>query len=679
MAPNKITVIGNCLSTAVSSVCRAFFPQCEVINLHFEVRDIAGQFEEHAPNSDLILAQIGLDENIYPDGFDALVANFATSNPSRVLRYPRVVFAGFHPDCAYAWRRDGGGSVSSPFGYHSAIAVEAFRRGYNVDETIALFNEEVFDALGYFDYYAPSVHALEDECERAGLPRDIFPRKWLGLPFMYSINHPRMYVAWDLVEHILRRADYELPAIDRERGQHDSFFPGPIWPIYPEIARRLGVAGSYLFMPPTDYRPGAEHELYTLRQFVEKCFEYYRTLNFPAVALSQPTTTRFNQIDSDLFDDAFARSSRGGEPSSTLHPYAIVKNHQMWRRAISEVKCADVDPVVDVPFGITRDTRIATAGSCFAQHIAKALERSGYSYFVTEQAPVEMSPDLAQARNYGVFSARYGNLYTARQLLQLIRRAYGEFAPLDSIWRRNDGRLIDPFRPQVEPDGFATEDELLSSREQHFGAVRRLVEEAEVFVFTLGLTEAWRRRSDGAVFPLAPGTAGGEFDIERYEFVNFRSPEVIGDMVSAITEMRRRNPGLRFILTVSPVPLIATAEMKRHVLTSTTYSKSVLRVAAEELSRTLGDVAYFPSFEIITGNFNRGAYYAENLRDVRIEGVEHVMRLFFNHFAVENWQADAAMPSGGSEAWTRDRVEAQIQSLYSVVCDEEAIERMAGI
>ena len=61
------------------------------------------------------------------------------------------------------------------------------------------------------------------------------------------------------------------------------------------------------------------------------------------------------------------------------------------------------------------------------------------------------------------------------------------------------------------------------------------------------------------------------------------------------------------ILTVSPVPLVATAAGK-HVLVATTYSKSVLRVACEEVCQKAADVMYFPSYEIITGNYNRGSY-----------------------------------------------------------------------
>ena len=39
-----------------------------------------------------------------------------------------------------------------------------------------------------------------------------------------------------------------------------------------------------------------------------------------------------------------------------------------------------------------------------------------------------------------------------------------------------------------------------------------MFEQSEIFIFTLGLTEAWRSKKDGAVFPLAPGVSAGSFD-----------------------------------------------------------------------------------------------------------------------------------------------------------------------
>lgn len=276
------------------------------------------------------------------------------------------------------------------------------------------------------------------------------------------------------------------------------------------------------------------------------------------------------------------------------------------------MKPEDVDPVVAGQFTLTKDDKVATAGSCFAQHLAKALQRSGLQYYVPEAGD--------PAHGYGMYSARYGNIYTTAQLNQLIDRAYGRFSPVDVAWQKDAITYVDPFRPEMPLEDRSSVEAIKASRDKLFGFVRSMIETMDYFVFTLGLTEAWRSKVDGAVFPLAPGVAAGEMDFDKYEFVNFTTDEVTRDLMEAISKIRAINPRVKFILTVSPVPLAATYE-SRHVLVSTTYSKSVLRVAAEAATKATHDVFYFPSYEIITGNFNRGAYYEDDLREVKMTGL----------------------------------------------------------
>ncbi len=671
MTLQRCMIIGNCLSYALGAALQAYLPKGDVKTASWEMDGLVEFVRKTAPSCDVIFAQLGLDQNIYPAGLQEVLAPHAR----RMVRYPRIVFPAFHPDCVYPWHRENK-PVASPLGYHSAIAVEAYRRGLSIAATESAFNAETFDALGYFDYFEPSVAALAKECHAAGLPPDQFPGKWTDRQFMYTINHPRMFIAWDLAEHLLRLLGERPALLDPERSMIDTFAPGPHWPIYPEIAQRLGVAGDYFFMQPTEYRYGAEHKVYDLSQFLEASFAIYDHLDINQVSLSRQTTTEYEQINSSIFDKALSNVRGGPSPRRAgLHPYASLPPTRFWRKSVSNTPPDAIDPVMAAPFRITREMRIATAGSCFAQHIAKTLARSGYHYFVTERSPAHLTREESSQRGYGVFSARYGNIYTARQLLQLIRRAYGEFAPLDRFWTRDDGRVIDPFRPQMEPTGFKDVGELEAARTLHFAAVRELIEKADVFVFTLGLTEAWQRRADGAVFPVVPGAAGGKYDPAWHEFINFRTAEVTADLTEALLLIRDRNPAIRFILTVSPVPLVATYE-EQHVLTATTYSKSVLRVAAEEVSRTLGATAYFPSYEIITGNYSRGAYYGDDLREVRPEGVEHVMRLFFRHFTAEPDRSPAAATDQAQPA--RLRATAQIDDLFQVVCDEEWLESAAA-
>lgn len=272
-----------------------------------------------------------------------------------------------------------------------------------------------------------------------------------------------------------------------------------------------------------------------------------------------------------------------------------------------------------------------------------------------------------------MYSARYGNIYTARQLVQLFDRAHGSFSPQDEAWKRSDGRFVDPFRPQIEPDGFATRAEVVRDRRNHLRDVKRLFAQLDVFIFTLGLTEAWRRREDGAVFPLAPGVAGGELDRDSYEFVNFDSQEVLADLHGFLLRLRGVNPSARVILTVSPVPLIATYE-DRHVLVSTTHSKAVLRAAAGAFAQQARGVDYFPSYEIITGPSSRGQYYDEDLRSVRPEGVAHVMKVFFRHYAPVD-QPEAPRRASAAAIRPSADVEREARVMDGIVCDEEALDR----
>lgn len=354
------------------------------------------------------------------------------------------------------------------------------------------------------------------------------------------------------------------------------------------------------------------------------------------------------------------------------HPYTGLPNYQFWKKSFGQSFIGGLDPVSSTRFTIEPDTKIVAAGSCFAQHVARHIQKRGFNFLQTERAhPIFAMRKWDDAHpgtfNYESFSARYGNIYTARQLRQLIDRAYGTFKPVSEAWTRPDGMFVDPFRPQVEPGGFVSPKEVELDRRYHLSAVRKAIEAADVFVFTLGLTEAWIDNRDGAVFPLAPGVAGGEYDPAIHEFKNFTVSETIGDMSYAIEKIRSVNPTVRILLTVSPVPLNATYE-PRHVLQSTVYSKSVLRVAAQEMRNAYDFVDYFPSFEIITSPQCGGRYFGADMRSVEESGVEHVMSVFFTHYAPASTTHEIA------PAEEKPNHLDEMERLVEILCDEEAID-----
>jgi hypothetical protein len=351
-------------------------------------------------------------------------------------------------------------------------------------------------------------------------------------------------------------------------------------------------------------------------------------------------------------------------------PYRSGPDYRFWKRAVSNRTALQVDPSLDLASPITPQDRIVTAGSCFAQHIGRYLKLAGFNFLLTEPGHPALSPMIQLELSYNMYSARYGNIYSARQLLQLFERAYGRFQPAEDVWIGADGALYDPFRPEIQEGGFPSAEVYHWERERHFAAVRRAFEGCDVFIFTLGLTEIWASRHDGAVFQMCPGVSAGEFDPERHVFHNLTADEVTADMGEFITRLRAVNPRVRVILTVSPVPLVATAE-DEHVLSATTYSKAVLRVAAETLRRSLPDVHYFPSYEIITGPHGQGAFYGPDHRSILEAGVRQVMDSFFRHFTTHTPDWTSPEPEVRPAEDSREEAEAVAQ----VLCDEELLDQ----
>ena len=78
-----------------------------------------------------------------------------------------------------------------------------------------------------------------------------------------------------------------------------------------------------------------------------------------------------------------SRAQQGEQPR---HPYLNRPWYTYWRQGVAEIPAGSLDPVVAPPFTITHHTRIAAAGSCFAQHIARRLLLDEFNLMRLEDA-----------------------------------------------------------------------------------------------------------------------------------------------------------------------------------------------------------------------------------------------------------------------------------------------------
>src|SRR5262249_47906630 len=153
------------------------------------------------------------------------------------------------------------------------------------------------------------------------------------------------------------------------------------WPVYPEIAERLGFKGSYDF--ETAAIGKKPRETIQLEAFVERSFAIFDKV--------KPEPSEFTIFKSAAYRWLSNQTNGKKRASATTprstNPYTGLPDRQVWRQSIERIEPQAVDPVQGAPFKLDRKTKIATAGSCFAQHISRTLAARGFNYLIAEQAP----------------------------------------------------------------------------------------------------------------------------------------------------------------------------------------------------------------------------------------------------------------------------------------------------
>ena len=416
----KISIVGNCQVFGLAACVQAMVPDAEVQAIHFGFRS-AQPVREPALNSDIILLQTALAP---------LRSEFWEDVPQSVFKLiPTFYYPAYHPDLVHAFI-EGGVLQSAMTDYSSALVLYGWLNDLSVADTLRLFCEAVYDHLTYFDYAEQSRRYLIEAGARSEIDMIPLMAEWSKRGcFAHSVDHPKLFVSSSIVRaRFWNNPGVKLAMTHPEDFIHDALADGPVsGPVYPEIGARFGIEGNImnLKIPNNLCRPGRLIEALDLEHFVEgsyACsFHHLQRLDFAR------TVYRTGRPLPKPLETLVAAKRRQGKSN----PYSDLPDYCFWRQVVSDVPASALDPVVNPKFQIAREDKISTAGSCFAQHIAKTLVRAGYNYFIAESAPLHLATDAAAERGYGLFSARFGNIYSARQLLQLFDRAYLEFSPND--------------------------------------------------------------------------------------------------------------------------------------------------------------------------------------------------------------------------------------------------------
>lgn len=228
---------------------------------------------------------------------------------------------------------------------------------------------------------------------------------------------------------------------------------------------------------------------------------------------------------------------------------------------------------------------VFTIGSCFARNIEEALEPLGVALPTRAFAvPREEWPN----RPNGLL-----NEFNPGSIAQRIRFALdGTDYPDETL-----APVLRGVADLALPGGGAPVTlERARQRRAEIAEVYRHLAQARLVVITLGLVEAWRDLRTGAYLNQMPPTPVWQREPGRFELRRMGVEECLRLLRYALLRLRRAGPDV--VLTVSPVPLQTTFSGE-DCITANQYAKSVLRVVADELCRTIRNVDYFPSYEMV--------------------------------------------------------------------------------
>ena len=245
---------------------------------------------------------------------------------------------------------------------------------------------------------------------------------------------------------------------------------------------------------------------------------------------------------------------------------------------------------------------IFTIGSCFARHVERELGHRGFT--LPTRRLFESDED------FGAAGLDVLNNYGTPSIYNELAWAFDDaFDPTVCFEQVRDKWIDLHLHTSLRP----TDLDVLITRRRAIGEAYRSITRCRAVIITLGLAEVWFDRRHGIYLNVAPRRSLLREMPERFE-LHVLSPEESYDYLRRALELIRDRgmPGIHVVVTVSPVPLSATYR-DIDVMTANCYSKSVLRLAAEQAARAFDFVDYFPSYESITLSEREAAWVDDNV------------------------------------------------------------------
>ncbi len=270
-------------------------------------------------------------------------------------------------------------------------------------------------------------------------------------------------------------------------------------------------------------------------------------------------------------------------------------------------------PAFEPRFTFDAGAAVFTIGSCFARNIEEYLVRLGL-VVPARDFSVPTEETSGRGRDNGIL-----NKYTPYSILNELRFAIDKIPPENALYEIK-GKFIDLQLTSTVPVSF---ERAVARR----GEIKNLFLrglDCQAVVLTLGLVESWYDRQRKIHLTRMPPAPLLRAEPRRFFFHQMSVDDALLVTRRIITRLNASGAAKKILVTTSPVPMDRTFTAD-DVVVANTYSKSILRVAAQAARDRFDNVDYVPIYEMVTMS-NRRMAWTDDQRHVRDDLVGEVVR-----------------------------------------------------
>ncbi len=254
-------------------------------------------------------------------------------------------------------------------------------------------------------------------------------------------------------------------------------------------------------------------------------------------------------------------------------------------------------PLTAAPIGISHQTPILSMGSCFAENIARRLQRLAF--------PIHINP----------FGILFNPVSIAKGLKMLQNNTIlteNELFFQNHLWQNYafHGRFSKPHLKET-----------LSNMRQSIELGHDFTQKANRWLLTLGTSAVFMEKTSQQIVANCHKTPASFFERKRLSI-----QEIVDNCAPIFEEQDAQIHDFQIIMTVSPIRHL------REGFVENQRSKAVLILASEVLAGLYDFVHYFPAYELLLDDLRDYRFYEADMIHPNAQSIDYIFEFFCKTF-----------------------------------------------